>query len=384
MTRHSPPPIRDTPFVNELRLTARHWVVALGLLVLVMFLTPPVWKHLERFDTGPDYRIPYELSKDYWLYERRLQQVTNTNQIIVLGDSVIWGEYVLPNGSLSHFLGSETGQTNRFVNAGVNGLFPLAEEGLIVHYGQGLQGRKILLHLNLLWLSSPKADLQVPQDDFNHAGLVPQFFPRIPAYKADANDRLAAIAERNVQFLSWANHLQAAYYGQKSIVNWTLAGDGDNPPHYPNAYKNPLRQITFTVPAGPQTDSKRGPGSRRHRAWIEASEGPVSFDWVPLDRSLQWQAFQRLVTKLVRRGNDVCVVVGPFNEHMIAEGNRAAYRPLRDGAVAWLAANQVPHVAAEVLPSALYADASHPLTDGYRLLAHQLAENEAFSAWLRN
>jgi len=381
---HSTPPIQDTLFVNEFRLNAGHWAVAFGILALVMVLTPPFWKHIERFDTGPDYRIPYELSKDYWLYERRLQQLTDTNQIIVLGDSVIWGEYVLPNGTLSHFLGLETGQTNRFVNAGVNGLFPLAEEGLIVNYGGELRGRKILLHFNPLWLSNPKADLQVPQDDFNHAGLVPQFFPRIPAYNADANDRLAAIAERNVQFLSWANHLQDVYFGQKNIVKWTLADDGNNPPHYPNAYKNPLSQITFTVPASSPADSKRGPGSRRHRAWIETGEGPVSFDWVALDSSFQWQAFQRLVTLLVHRANNVCVMVGPFNEHMIAEGNRSAYRPLRDGAVAWLAANHVPHVAPDVLPSALYADASHPLTDGYQLLAHQLADTGTFSAWLKN
>ena len=43
---------------------------------LVLLLTPWLWERLERFDTGPDYRIPYQLSKDYWLYGRRLQQVT--------------------------------------------------------------------------------------------------------------------------------------------------------------------------------------------------------------------------------------------------------------------------------------------------------------------
>ena len=34
-----------------------------------------VWKHIERFDTGPDYRIPYALSSDYWLYQRRLEGI---------------------------------------------------------------------------------------------------------------------------------------------------------------------------------------------------------------------------------------------------------------------------------------------------------------------
>ena len=40
--------------------------------------------------------------------------------------------------------------------------------------------------------------------------------------------------------------------------------------------------------------------------------------------------------------------------------------------VAWLKQKQVTVVAPETLPSELYADASHPLTDGYKLLAHQL------------
>jgi len=345
------------PFVNEFRLNVRQWAAALVVVALALTLTPRVWKRLEKFDTGPDYRIPYALSKDYWLYERRLEQLTDTDQIIVFGDSVIWGEYVLPDGTLSHFLG------DRFVNAGVNGLFPLAEEGLIRNYGTALRGRKILLHFNLLWLTSPKADLQAAQDEFNHARLVPQFFPRIPAYSADASERLGAVVERNVQFLSWVNHIQDVYFGQKDILRWTLA---DN-----RAVRNPL----FTV------DSKRGPASRRHRPWTETSEGPVQFEWVPLDRSLQWQSFQRLVALLRRRGNDVCTVVGPFNEHMIAEKNRAAYRTLRDGVAAWLSEQRLPHVVPDVLPSALYADASHPLTDGYELLARRLHESAAFAVW---
>ena len=51
--------------------------------------------------------------------------------VFVLGDSVVWGEYVLPDGTWSHFLDREAGVTNRFVNVGVNGLFPLALEGLV-------------------------------------------------------------------------------------------------------------------------------------------------------------------------------------------------------------------------------------------------------------
>ena len=93
------------PFgVNEVRLDAWQWAATILIVGLVLLLTPWLWERLERFDTGRDYRIPYQLSKDYWLYGRRLSQVTGHEQILVLGDSVVWGEYVAPDGTLSHFL----------------------------------------------------------------------------------------------------------------------------------------------------------------------------------------------------------------------------------------------------------------------------------------
>src|SRR5947207_12821063 len=116
--------ISETPFVNEMRLNARHWATVLVILTIITVLTPRLWKRLERFQSGSDYRIPYALSKDYWLYQRRLQQISPTN-VVLLGDSVVWGEYVLPDGTLSHFLNEQSGQRGKFVNAGVNGLFPL-------------------------------------------------------------------------------------------------------------------------------------------------------------------------------------------------------------------------------------------------------------------
>jgi len=40
-------------------------------------------------------------------------------------------------------------------------------------------------------------------------------------------------------------------------------------------------------------------------------------------------------------------------------------------------------VAPATLPSALYADASHPLTAGYEALAQSLYRDETFQQWLR-
>src|SRR5438477_1889499 len=133
MSSTKPIEIPDTPFVNEVRLNARHWATVLVILAIILVATPRIWKKLERFQTGPDYRIPYSLSRDYWLYQRRLEQIAVTN-IAVVGDSVIWGEYVRSNGTLTHFLNQAAGRPGEFVNAGVNGMFPLALEGLIRHY----------------------------------------------------------------------------------------------------------------------------------------------------------------------------------------------------------------------------------------------------------
>jgi hypothetical protein len=384
MSSTPPHQVVDTPFVNEMRLGPRHWTVALGILALIVLLTPALWAKLEAFRPGPDYRVPYALSKDYWLYQRRLEQVKRTN-LLVLGDSVIWGEYVRPDGTLPHFLSEQCGQPGRFVNGGVNGLFPLAFEGLIRAYGHPLTGRKVIVHCNLLWLSSPKADLHTDKEErFNHADLVPQFWPRIPCYRADLNQRLGAVLEQHVTFYEWASHLQIAYFGQKSILNWTLEEDGEDPPRCPNVYKNPLAQISFRIPPEPEVDPERGPGSPRHKPWSTTGEGTTRFDWVDLDQSLQWAAFQRLIELLRARGNDLLVVVGPFNEHMMTEDNRPAFHRLREGAVDWLTKNQIACLVPDALPSDLYADASHPLTEGYQLLAQRLYQDTKFQAWLND
>jgi lysophospholipase L1-like esterase len=376
---------KEIPFgVNEMRLNAWQWVITLVIWGLVLLLTPWVWGRLERFDVGLDYRIPYQLSKDYWLYGRRLRQVTGHHQVIVLGDSVVWGEYVAPDGTLSHFLNQEARATNRFVNLGLNGLFPLAQEGLVKYYGRALRHQKVIVQCNVLWMTSPKADLSSDKEEpFNHSRLVPQFSPRIPCYKADANERFSAVIQREVGFLQWVGHLQNACFGQMSLLSWTLEDDGASPPHYPNSYKNPLAQITFVVPSAPGVDPDRGPGSPRHKPWSSEGGGANRFDWVGLDSSLQWQAFRRVLETLRARGNDVLVILGPFNEHFMAEDNRPAYRKVRDGVEAWLTENHVPHVTPETLPSALYADDCHPLTEGYQLLAKRLYANPAFQDWLR-
>ena len=384
MSSPSASSIPESQFVNEVRVNLRQWVLAVVLVSIIVLLTPWLWTKLERFEIGADYRLPYSLSKDYWLYARRLGELNEAKQIPVLGDSVVWGEYVRPDGSLSHFLNEQAGGAGSFANAGVNGQFPLALEGLVRYYGGAIRDRKVLLHCNLLWMTSPKVDLSAKKEEkFNHVGLVPQFAPRIPCYRAEIADRLGIVIGRQVPFMAWVDHLQTAYFDQQNILAWTLAGNGSDAASYTNAYKNPLAQITRRVPTAPADDPERGPRSPRHKPWSGTGQGTQRFEWVDLNASLQWGAFQRLTEILRARHNSLLVVVGPFNEHIMAAENRAAFRKLRDGAVQWLQENKIAFAVLETLPSELYADASHPLTEGYERMAKSLAQDAAFQNWLK-
>ena len=374
----------DLPITHEVRLTLWQWLAALLIVTLIAVALPRFWKHIERFEVGADYRIPYALSNDYWLYDWYLQKTAAAKPIMVLGDSVVWGEYVKADGTLPHFLNVEAATPGRFVSAGVNGLFPLALEGLVRDYGKALHGRKVIVVCNLLWLTSPKADMQAESDEtINHAPLIPQFRPNVPSYQADAATRLDSVIGRHVSLMGWVNHLQSAYFNQRSVTQWTLAEDPDHPRSYPYAYRNPLARITCVVPSGHADDLERGEGSRRHKPW--SAEGPrkTAFEWVPLSSSLQWAAFQRTVELLRHRDNDVLVIVAPFNEHMIADPSLDAYKSIQSGIVAWLNDNHIPCVQPSILPSDLYADASHPLTAGYEVLARQIYQAEPFQKWVR-
>lgn len=378
--------VREVPFgVNDLRLDARQWIAVAIIVIAFMLLAPVIWTKAERFDPPPDYRIPYALSSDYWLYERRVETAANNRSVVVLGDSVVWGEYVRADGTLSHFLSQESEGRIQFANCGLNGIFPLAMEGLISHYAGGLHGKKVILHFNPLWMSSPKADLSTPNEEtFNHPSLVPQGYGKVPCYRADAATKLGIVAQRDIGFFGWVNHVDALCFDQKSLPNWTLQQDDRDPPGTPNAWINPLSRLTEHVPEEPALDPQRGPASPRHRPWNSRGQNPQSFEWVMPKNSLQWHAFQRTVQLLRERGNDLMVIVGPFNEHIIAPDQRSVYASLRNEVVSWLAHQSVPLVAPAVLPREEYADASHPLTQGYQELAGRLWNDRVFQNWIAN
>jgi hypothetical protein len=357
-----PPEPEAIEFSNGIRLTGRQWL-GLGLFaVLILAFAPSLWTRTETFALEPDYRIPHDLSNDYWLYERFAGLAAHKYDTLLIGDSVIWGEYVTGQETLAHYLNEIAGQ-ERYANLGLDGTHPLALGGLIEFYAESVSGKNVLLECNPLWMSSRRADLQDDRaNEFNHPRLVPQFAPSVPAYKAEVSPRLGVLVERRLPLISWTAHLQQAYYDRTDIPGWTLE----------HPYDNPLTPLARGLPPPDQ--------SRRHlpQPWYKSGITQQDYPWVDLEASLQWGAFRGLVELLQQRGNRVFVLVGPFNEHLLTPGSLKRYQQVKAAIAAWLRGKQVPHSLPPPLPSELYGDASHPLVEGYRQLAQQLANDPFF------
>jgi hypothetical protein len=347
---------------NAIYLSGWQWV-GVGILALVMVLfAPTLWQRIEKFDLEPDYRIPYDLSADYWLYDRYSRRAAAEYDTVLIGDSVVWGQYVTREQTLSHYLNKQAGG-ERYANLGLDGAHPAVLAGLLEHYAAGVSRKNVIIQWNPLWLTSARNDLQVEGDyPFNHPRLLPPFVSGIPAQpKEDYSTRLGIMVEQRLPFSSWTSHLQQAYFEQKDIPSWTLE----------HPYDHPLDNIKSGLPP---SDNRL-----RHEpvSWIARGIKQQDFAWVDVETSIQWHWFRRAVEILERRGNHVFVLVGPFNEHMLTAANLPEYHKVKGAVEAWLRDNGVPCLAPAPLPSELYADASHPLAEGYALLADGLLKSHS-------
>jgi hypothetical protein len=349
---------------NAVWLTGRQWLIVAVVLAALVVSAPTLWTHVETFEPGPDYRIPYALSSDYWLYARHCHVASGQAKIPVIGDSVIWGHYVRPDQTLSHCLNEAVGE-ERFANLGLDGAHPAALAGLIEHYARDISNQTVVLHFNPLWISSATHDLQTTKEfHFNHPKLVPQFRPNIPCYKASFSTRLNVVMERAIPFLRWTGHLRIAYLDGMDLPAWTLR----------NPYENPLAALTRPLPEPQNAEAEEG------APWTERGSPKRAMGWVDLDGSFQWLLFRRAVERLQSRGSRVFVLVGPFNEHMLTAENAVVYRAVKVHIEHWLTENRIPHLMAAPLAAELYADSSHPLAEGYAILAQQLTADPAFEA----
>jgi len=383
---HSRPGGAATPRPHDFWLTSRQWFMVATLMLVMLSSLPSVWKAIEPFDPEMDYRVPYATSQDYWLFQRHLETSLPERPVFFVGDSVVWGEYVTADSTWTAFLNQRRQEGDQsFVNLALNGLYPLALEGLVTHYAGPLEQSRVMLHFNLLWMSSPQADLSEPkQQIFNHPTLVPQWWPSVPSYHASFEMRLSSSIGHHWPWLAWVRHLNIQYWDQKDPYAWTLADDGQYPPSYPHTYHFPWEVVDGKLQGAPEADPDRGMQSSRHKAWSLDGKGTQRYPWVDLNQSLQWQAFQRLCRLMKARKNDLLVIIGPFNKHLLAPENRESLEQLERLACDWFESEGIPFHAPPTLESRLYGDASHPLTEGYALLADHLWETPLFKTWLKS
>src|SRR5208337_2256673 len=107
-------------------------LVPIMLLLILCSVTPFIWDSVDRTFSG-DYRIPYYLGEDYFLFRRMCEETAGPARIAVMGDSVIWGHYTGKEGMLSSKLNIKYGR-EIFINMGVDGIHPAAMNGLVRYF----------------------------------------------------------------------------------------------------------------------------------------------------------------------------------------------------------------------------------------------------------
>ncbi len=359
-------PGKEVPFSsNMVRLSLSHWFISAVLLVFLFITIPLFWDKFEPLNVDGDSRAAYALSQDYWHYSRyAARQMKKEGLIAVMGDSVVWGEYVEPNGTLSHYLNEQL-STEHFVNLGINGSHPMALSGLVEFYARAVRNSDVLLQYNPLWMSSARHDLQINKEfSFNHPRLVPQFAVKIPCYRASLSEKVSVVMDRYIEFRSWSRHLSITCFDNKDFPAWSLE----------NAYANP-----FAMNSDNLAQKRHDPVSWQTRGMREQK-----MDWVDLETSLQWAAFERTIKTLQKRGNRVFVLVGPFNEHCLEPDSKAQYQALKQNIGHRLEEKNVAYLMADPVPSDLYADSSHPLAQGYEMLVRDVTASDPFQRWYNN
>jgi hypothetical protein len=368
---------------NEIRLSTKIWIFVFAFLLALLLITPEIWPKIEKIRFGENYRIPYSLGFDYWMYNQYSRFLAKQPDIITIGDSVVWGHYVTSTQTLSYFLSEMSGKI-KFANAGLDGIHPVAMEGLIKYYGKPFKNKKLIVHCNMLWMTSPTADLQFSPEElelktknpkawnrqkearlrrFNHPKLAAQFISYVPRNEADFTTRVEYAVGRHFPFYAWVTHIRCVYFEGKDILSWISL----------HPYENPFKRLSKSLPS-PDEEPIPPPDKR---PWTERG---LEFNpcWVPLSSSYQWRSFRRTLELLERRGNTLFVVIGPMNEHMFSGTALDTYRAMKKEIEQWLASRGIPYFSPSVLPSNLYADASHPLSEGYRIIAKELFENPQF------
>ncbi len=372
---------------NTQRLSGRGWGIALLVMVLMWTLVPKLYTPNLNLEHARQFRIPFSLSEDYSIYRSYAEQTDaaageNIINCVMLGDSVVWGEYVAKTDTWSAELTriwnaskSENDPAQPSIqiwNFGLNGAHPTALRGLIRHHGKWDSRTALILHFNPLWITSPERDLSTFKPaPFNHPALAPQFRDRPKVYKENFGERLRVAIGQRAGFLLWAQGMRIRHLNGYDWGGWVMENP-DALPWDPEFVK--------------KTDEMwRDQGIREGVeavSWEDQGIPRQSLEWVALEESYQWSQFLKLLDELQDQERRTLVILGPLNPWIMKEADLQQYNKILDQVEITLTEKSISCWRPDSIASELYADTSHPLAKGYTQLAEQALSSETWKNWI--
>ncbi len=357
------------PNSNSIVLTGREWLIILAVFIAASLFVYNGWFRWEKLPVEPDFRSTCWDARmsDYYAYMEWSRYARDHYKILLIGDSVIWGQEVDNNQTISHFLNEELG-SEKVANLGIDGLTLAALNGMVTWYGRYLKDTNMIVELNPLWMSSPMRDLR-GKWHFHHPRLVPQLDRRIKYYKS-LNERVGYLFEHALKLPPFVRHQMVNSFDNKSVAAWLI----DHP------YKNPLSAITLQ--SVPMMKEKQGLGT----SWEDRKGADKRFDepFLAPSESIQWECFVKALNKLKSRNVNVFVLLGPFNTYNLTEESRGKCFATMDAIKKELDGMGVPYFDSthDLIPSRDYGDGCHALAGGHALLAESMYGDPAFRKWV--
>ncbi len=341
--------------------------VAIVVLTLVWGVLP-LWHRQKLQVTLPEnFRFSYQLRDDYLLYRAMVREACSKYDNLFLGDSVIWGMYVRNDSTLPALINQKLGKET-CGNIAIDGLHPIAMEGLMKQCANEIHGKRVFLYFNPLWVTSQDYDLTGEGTaTVNHPRLLPQFDFSLTNYHGTLKERCNAKLEQMLDFYAMLHHLRVCFYDNRDFKTY-IAKHPD---------ENPLSRIRMEL-----SPIEEGHTSNATMDWYESGIAEQNWPWIDLTASRQFQAFRNTALMLRQNGNEVVVLLGTINPFMQNPECLERYRKLMAQAEELLSQAKDSSgntlVVLPELPSEEYGDSSHPLMKGYDRLADFLISKGLF------
>lgn len=354
---------------NSMILSLREWIAAIVIAVAVTAVIYYGWGSWEHYAPGPDHRETCwaELQSDYWAYMRWCRHARDRYDALLIGDSVVWGQEVDNDETISHYLNDYLG-SEMIANMANDGLFMAGIRGFVRYYGDYLDNTNAIVQFNPLWMTSPRRDLRSDtRANYHHPRLIPQFDSRITYYH-DLNTRIGYRMEHIFRVFPFVRHLMANYYDNTSISGWMMN----------NPYRCPFSAITFqsaTVMA-----EKQGKGIDWETKGMKQSDEP----FVDPEESIQFECFLDALEGLTKKNTRVFVMIGPFNDHWLTPESRERLYAMIEKVKTVFDEKGYPYYDSITagLPSKTFGDSCHLLREGHDILAKGMTADPAFRRWI--